>query len=468
MNKKVILLNVCLAVATVSMSQTAGGGISARMLQNIQDSQKGNIADQALFNAIASNSIDDLAKNHANQGDIDTYFSNETPKQSIMDQKSSGRCWMFSGLNVLRANFAKVKRDSLTVEYSQGYLFFYDQLEKANLMLQGIIDCARKPIDDVRVQFFFKNPINDGGTFCGVADLAEKYGLVPKSVVPETFSSDNTGRMAKVLSSKLREFGLELRDMVNGGKKAAAIQTRKTEMLATVYHILSLTLGEPVKTFQYAFKDKNGKALTPVKTYTPLAFYNETVGGALNGTFIMVMNDPRRPYYKTYEVELDRHTYDGHNWKYLNLPMTAIDTLAIASIKDGHKLYSSYDVGKQFDRSRGYLDTENFDYGTLFGTTFGMDKSQRISTFDSGSTHAMTLTAVDIDANGKPLKWKVENSWGPSYGQSGCLIMTNRWFDEYMFRLVVDKKYVPSHILKQYEQKPVMVTPEDPLFAEDE
>jgi bleomycin hydrolase len=468
MNKRVILIGLCLATTGMLMAQTKDGGISAQMLSQIQQSQKSTVADKAIFNAVASNSIDDLAKNQANQGEIDTYFSNETPKQSIMDQKSSGRCWMFSGLNVLRANFAKAHKDTLSVEYSQNYLFFYDQLEKANLMLQGVIDCAKKPIDDPRVQFFFKNPINDGGTFCGVADLTEKYGLVPKSVMPETFSSDNTSRMAKMISSKLREFGLELRDMVNGSKKPAAIKARKTEMLGTVYHMLTMTLGEPVKQFQYAFKDKNGKAVVPARTYTPLEFYKETVGGPLNGTFIMVMNDPRRPYNKTYEVEFDRHTYDGHNWKYLNLPMQDIENLAIASIKDGRKMYSSYDVGKQFDRKRGYLDTENYDYESLLGTTFGMNKAQRISTFDSGSTHAMTLTAVDIDSNGKPLKWKVENSWGPSYGQNGCLIMTNRWFEEYMFRLVIDNKYVPTDMMKQYEQKPTMLTPEDPLFAEDE
>lgn len=468
MNKRVILIGLCLATTGMLMAQTKDGGISAQMLSQIQQSQKSTVADKAIFNAVASNSIDDLAKNQANQGEIDTYFSNETPKQSIMDQKSSGRCWMFSGLNVLRANFAKAHKDTLSVEYSQNYLFFYDQLEKANLMLQGVIDCAKKPIDDPRVQFFFKNPINDGGTFCGVADLTEKYGLVPKSVMPETFSSDNTSRMAKMISSKLREFGLELRDMVNGSKKPAAIKARKTEMLGTVYHMLTMTLGEPVKQFLYAFKNKNGKAVVPAKTYTPLEFYKETVGGPLNGTFIMVMNDPRRPYNKTYEVEFDRHTYDGHNWKYLNLPMQDIENLAIASIKDGRKMYSSYDVGKQFDRKRGYLDTENYDYGSLLGTTFCMNKAQRISTFDSGSTHAMTLTAVDIDSNGKPLKWKVENSWGPSYGQNGCLIMTNRWFEEYMFRLVIDNKYVPTDMMKQYEQKPTMLTPEDPLFAEDE
>ena len=467
MKQKTILVGLCLAIAGMAQAQTNDGGISSQMLQQMEKQQAQQPLSRGLFNAIAQNNIDDLAKNFQNQGDIDTHFSIETPKQSIHDQKSSGRCWMFSGLNVLRADFAKRHQDTLAVEFSHGYLFFYDQLEKANLMLQGVIDHASKPMDDTRVQFFFHHPINDGGTFCGVADLAPKYGLVPKGVQPETYSADNTSRMARIVSSKLREYGLELRDMVNSKTSKKAVQARKTEMLADIYRMLCMTLGEPVKEFTYAHKNKDGRQVGEPRKYTPREFYEETVGRQLNGTFIMVMNDPRRPYYKTYEVEYDRHTYDGTNWKYLNLPMKDIEQLAIAQLKDGRKLYSSYDVGKQFDRKRGYLDTENYDYGALFGTEFKMDKAQRIATFDSGSTHAMTLTAVDLDKDGQPVKWKVENSWGPASGVGGCLIMTNRWFEEYMFRLVVDKQYVPAETLKQYEQKPVMVMPEDPLFQED-
>ena len=463
MRKNVILFGAMLMMASSAMAQSSQGGIRNATLQQIVKAQNGS-ANKALFNAIANNNIDDLVKNPANQAPVDTHFSIETPKQSIHNQKSSGRCWMFSGFNVLRSNFAKNDKQGRVVEFSQDYLFFYDQLEKANLMLQGVIDTGKKSIEDPQVQFFFKNPINDGGTFCGVADLAEKYGLAPMSAQPETFSSNNTSKMSKLISSKLREYGLELRKMVAQGKKSSAIQTRKDEMLATVYHMLSLTLGEPVKEFTYAFRDKNGKQVGEAKKYTPKSFYEETVGHSLNGTFLMVMNDPRRPYHKTYEVEYDRHTYDGHNWKYLNLPMEEIAQLAIASLKDGHKMYSSYDVGKQLDRKRGYLALDNFDYGSLFGTSFPMNKAERISTFDSGSTHAMTLTAVDLDANGKPVKWKVENSWGADNGFSGCFIMTNDWFNEYMFRLVVDKKYASEQLLKEFDQKPTMLTPDDPLF----
>ena len=462
--QKIYSLAVALCMTATVNAQT--GGISSKMLGEIQKQNKMTPAENAIANAIAANSIDNLAQNRNNAAELDTYFSIETPKQTITDQKSSGRCWMFSGMNVLRANFAK-RTDSLRVEFSQAYLFFYDQLEKANLFLQGVIDTGKKPIDDQRVQFFFKNPINDGGTFCGVADLTEKYGLVPKQVMPESYSSDNTSKMARLISSRLREDGLILRKMVAEGKKAADIEKAKTEMLAKVYRMLALTIGEPPTQFTYAHRNKDGKAVGDPKTYTPQEFFKEVVGDKLNGTFIMVMNDPRHPYYKTYEVELDRHTYDGHNWKYLNLPMDDIEQLAIASLKDGRKLYSSYDVGKMLDRKRGYGDTENFDYGSLMGTTFGMNKAERISTFDSGSTHAMTLTAVDLDANGKAKKWKVENSWGASWGQQGCMIMSDRWFREYMFRLVVDKKYVSEELLKLNEQKPVMVTPEDPLFINE-
>lgn len=463
-----ILTLAAAALMAVTLPAAAQGGITPDMLSTMRSAQPATAADRALFNAMAANSIDDLARNHSNGGDIDTYFSHETPTQSITDQQSSGRCWMFSGLNVLRADYAR-RSDSLTVELSHAYLFFYDQLEKANLFLQGVIDHAGRDMDDERVRFFFRDPVGDGGTFCGVADLTEKYGVVPATVMPETYSADNTAKMRSLLKSKLREYGLQLRRMVADGATEASLTQTKTTMLTTVYHMLALTLGEPPTQFTYTPRNKDGKPIGTARTYTPQQFFSELTGRtSLNGTFIMVMNDPRREYYKTYEVEYDRHTYDGHNWRYLNLPIDDIAQLAISAIKDGHKLYSSYDVGKFLDRRRGYCDINNYDYASLFGTTFGMDKAQRIATYDSGSTHAMTLTAVDLDADGQPVKWKVENSWGASWGQKGCLIMTHEWFAEYMFRLVIDKSYVPERLLRLSEQEPVMVMPEDPLFLPDE
>ena len=343
------LRNIALAVALVTAGtalaqKTAGGGIDNGMLRQIE--QKATKNHPALSNAMASNSIEDLARNYRNATITDDHFSVETPKQNIHNQRQSGRCWMFSSFNVFRANFAKRHNDTLRVEYSHDYLFFYDQLEKANLMLQGVIDTGTKPMDDVRVQFFFRLPIGDGGTFCGVADLADKYGLVPSEVMPESFSTDNTSKARQLISSKLREYGLQLREMVQKGKKANALEKAKTRMLGQIYHMLELTIGTPPQHFTYAFRNAKGQQVGEPKNYTPMSFYKEVMGGQqLNGTFIMVMNDPRRDYWKTYEVEYDRHTYDGHNWKYLNLPMDDIEQMAIAALKGGHKLYSSYDVG---------------------------------------------------------------------------------------------------------------------------
>ena len=460
------LATLCITAALALPAVAQRGAISGEMLENFRREVPQTPTARALQNALVTQGVGALATRNNAAETADTYFSNEAPSKGITDQQSSGRCWLFTGLNVMRAQVIK-ERQLAKFEFSQSYNSFYDQLEKANLMLQAVIDNAKLPMEDARVQFFFKNPINDGGTFCGVADLAEKYGLVPKSVQPETYSSDNTKIMAKLVSRKLREFGLELRKLVAEKKSKTAVNDRKTEMLSTIYHLLTLTLGEPVKTFTYVFTDKNGKAIGESKQYTPRSFYDVTVGHPLNGTFLMVMNDPRHPYYKTYEVQYDRHTYDGHNWTYLNLPMDEIAQLAIASIKDGHKMYSSYDVGKQLDRKRGYLDLDNYDYASLTGTTYNMDKADRIRTFDSGSTHAMTLTAVDLDRQGKPVKWKVENSWGPSYGHQGYLIMTNRWFNEFMFRLVVDRKYASEKVLKAAQQKPIMLLQDDPLFQDD-
>ena len=217
MRKVIILASICFALG--AFAQTRNGGLSDSMIKDIQKDYKLSGSERALVNAIAGNAIDDLAKNHKNAGALDTHFSVETKKQSITDQQQSGRCWMFSGMNVLRSDF-NLRTDSLTVEFSQAYLFFWDQLEKANLMLQGVIDTAEKPIDDQRVQFFFHYPINDGGTFCGVADLGDKYGMVPKEVMPESFSSDNTSKARSLISSKLREFS-SLQNCVSSGFSCA-------------------------------------------------------------------------------------------------------------------------------------------------------------------------------------------------------------------------------------------------------
>lgn len=465
--KRFLLALLLAAPATLLTAQNVGkGGITPEMMQQIKAAQPAAGTTTALRNALAGTSINQLSKTAVNPAENDTYFSNTVPSRGITDQQSSGRCWLFTGMNVMRAQMID-KYDLGAFQFSQSYSFFYDQLEKANLFLQAVIDNAKKPMDDKLVEWLFKNPLSDGGTFCGVIDVVSKYGLVPAEVMPESYSANNTSQMARILSLKLREYGLTLRKAAADGAKPAQLEKRKTEMLATVYRILTICLGEPVQEFTWTRKSADGKPVE-TKTYTPLSFYKEYVGTDLKNTYVMLMNDPSRPYHKTYTIDMDRHSYDGAQWTYLNLPMDEIKQMAIASIKDSTMMYYSCDVGKFLNSKTGILSLQNYDYESLFGTDFPMTKAERISTFASASSHAMTLMGVDLDADGKPVKWMVENSWGASSGHNGHLIMTDEWFDEYSFRLVVDKKYVPAATLKLFDQKPTVLPAWDPLFAGEE
>ena len=481
--KKLFLTAVLAACSAVVLSaQQPAGGLSSEMLEQISASYKDNAYDKAISNALAGTSIATLAINADNAAMIDTHFSDRVRTKGITDQQSSGRCWLFTGLNVLRAKM--IDKDGLPgMEFSQNYLFFYDQLEKANLFLQGVIDTKELPFEDRKVDWLFSNPLSDGGQFTGVSNLITKYGLVPAEVMPETYQSNNTSQMANLLKLKLREDGLALRkayeEAYAKGKKLpkkdagklmdkvnAELQQMKLEQLSEIYRMLALCLGEPVKEFQWTRCDKDNK-IVDRRTYTPLSFYQEYIGEDLENNYVMIMNDPCREYGKVYEIDYDRHVYDGHNWLYINLPVERIKEMAIASIKDNVAMYFSCDVGKFYSRSKGTLDLANFDYDSLMGVEFGMNKQERVMTHASGSSHAMTLIAVDI-VDGKPVKWMVENSWGPASGYKGCLIMTDEWFNEYMFRLVVEKKYVPEDILKMLEQTPVQLPAWDPMFSMEE
>ena len=463
--KFAIVLIISVIAPIFGYSQNTG--ITPDMLKNIQDSYKSSPENKALQNAIAGNDINKIALNFENEAQFDTYFSHRVPSQAVTDQKSSGRCWLFTGLNVLRSKAIAQYDLPADFQFSQVYLFFWDQLEKSNLFLQAIIDTRKAPMDDKTVEWLFKNPIGDGGQFTGVANLIDKYGVVPAEAMRETNSSNKTSTMSSVLSLKLREYGLELREM--GAKKGvteAQLLQRKQEMLKVVYKILALNVGEPPAQFSWTQRDKNGKPVETA-TYTPASF-REKFANVDFSTFYMIMNDPTREYYKVYEIEYDRHVYDGDNWKYLNLPMEEIAPLAIASIKDSTMMYFSCDVGKFLNRDKGFMDVNNYDYASLFGIDFKMDKKQRVSTFASGSSHAMTLCAVDLDENDQPKKWMVENSWGSNYGYKGFLIMTNEWFNEYMFRVVIESKYIPEKYLKMFDSKPIMLPAWDPMFAPEE
>ena len=454
-------LLVITAISVVT-AQKNEGGIDAKMLEKIKSGYTASAEQKAVKNALASTSIATLAINGDNLAMCDTHFSHRVKTRGITDQKSSGRCWLFTGLNVLRAKMID-KHNLSQFEFSQNYLSFYDLLEKSNLFLQAVIDTRSLAFDDRKVDWLFAHPIGDGGQFTGVSNLVMKYGAVPKEAMPETYQSNNTRNMRTILSLKLREYGLALR----AAKSDKAASALKVEQLTEIYRILVECLGVPPTEFEWTHRNRKGEVIS-TERYTPKAFYDKYIGEELEQNYIMIMNDPTREYGKVYEIEYDRHVYDGENWLYINLPIERVKEMAIASIKDNTAMYFSCDVGKFLDRKKGTLDLANFDYESLFNTSFPMDKRERVMTHASGSSHAMTLIAVDLDKEGKPRKWMVENSWGAKSGYKGNLIMTDEWFNEYMFRLVVERKYVPQDILDMLNQKPILLPAWDPMFAPEE
>ena len=462
---KVKVLFLSLVCCGTMMAQQS---ITPEILKQLESQAEVTPAERALRNAVQSGSINKITQLANNPQAKDTWFSVEVLNTGVTNQESSGRCWLFTGTNVLRQRAMK----NLKIEnfmFSHVYSFFYDQLEKSNLFLQGIIDTRKQDLDSQQVQWLMSNPLSDGGTYTGVADLVTKYGLVPKDVMPETYIANNTSEFDSHMKRKLREIAINIREKSEAGASVKELEAYKMEQMKTIYRMLVLAYGEPVKEFTWAPKDKKGKYLSEPKQYTPMSFYKEVCAPEedLNADYVMLMNDPSRPYNKVYEIDMDRHVYDGHNWLYVNLDIDDLAPIAIASLKDSVPMYFSCDVGKQLNRQTGLLAMDNYQYGDLFGTTFGMSKKQRIQTHDSGSSHAMTLVAVDLDKDGEPTKWKVENSWGPTYGYAGHLIMTDEWFREYMFRVVVNRKFCPQRVLDILKQKPVRLPAWDPMFSEE-
>ncbi len=404
---------ISLSLAAMALSYPAAyakenGGITPQMLERMKAEMDLSPSRKAVRNALSGNHIDKLASNPDAKNSFDTHFSHRVKSEGITDQHSSGRCWLFTGLNMLRSQIM-AEKGMPELKLSQNYNFFFDQLEKSNLFLQSIIDLAERPMDDKTVDWLFRHPLSDGGQFTGLSDNLMKYGIVPAEIMGETFSANNTSRLSSLIALKLREYGLELRKMHAEGKGEKEISARKQAMLGEVYGMLAITLGTPPSEFTYTLRDKDGNAVS-TKTYTPQQFYREFAGNDLRNNYVMLMNDPSREFYRLYEIDLDRHVYDGKNWTYINLPVEEIKKVAIESIKDSTMMYFSCDVGKFLDRDRGVLDPDNYDYASLMGVDFGMDKADRIRTYASASSHAMRLMAVELDAEGRPVKWTVENS----------------------------------------------------------
>ncbi|MBQ6081203.1 MAG: C1 family peptidase [Bacteroidales bacterium] len=457
-----------LFLAAVLSAQTLTSEVIKEVQQSFDRDAAATVAMQNILTATAD--IKSAALSHANEGAVDHLFKYKADVSGITDQQRSGRCWLFTSTNQLRPLVMK-KYNLASFNFSNNYCYFWDIFEKANLFLENVIATADRDFDDRAVVTFFRAPVADGGVWNLFYNVVEKYGIVPASVMPETANSNNTSQMLSILSERLRKAGYEIREasaVPAKGKKAVAQRADKVfaikmAALKDVYRVLALCLGEPPAEFTWRYQTKDGKIES--LSSTPLDFWKEIRPADFGAdSYIMIMNDPTREYYKRYEIDNYRNTYEGINWVYLNLPNEDIKAAALASLKAGEPMYASCDVGKQANRATGVLDVNNYDYGSLLGIDLKMDKKARILTRQSGSSHAMLLMACDTDQNDVPTKWQFENSWGPTAGHNGYLTFTDEWFSEYMFRVVINKKYLDAKALEALNTKPVMLPVWDYMF----
>ncbi len=444
---------LCVAALSVMTLNAQQPSLSTEAVNKIRASYDGTNANtKALRNAVRSNkSLKTLALNPDVVNNVDHTFKYKVEgNNTISNQRQSGRCWMFTSMNVLRPSV--VEQYNLSeFEFSYNYSFFWDLFEKSNLFLENMISTAKADMDDRELVTFLKSPVDDGGVWNHFYNVGKKYGVVPADVMPETVHSNNTSAMRSVINERLRKGGYDIRMAAKSGKEA--MNAIKMETLKDIYRVLSLCLGEPPVSFDWKYTDKDGNVQI-VKGLTPSKFYADIIPADYNeDTYIMVMNDPTRPYYKVYEIKNYRNTIEGINWKYLNLPNEDIKEAALKSIKNNEPMYTSSDVGKEFNREKGILAMDMYNVEELLGIDLSMDKKARILTRQSGSAHAMLLVACDTDENDKPVKWEFENSWGVDRGHEGYLTFTDEWFDNYIFRVVIKKEYLDKDALKALNGK---------------
>jgi len=369
---------------------------------------------------------------------------------------------MFAALNTLRYQVMK-KYNLKTFELSQAYLFFWDKLEKSNYFLESILDTLDEPANGRLVSYLLTAPVNDGGQWDMLCNLIEKYGVVPKTAYPESKASSGSREMDMTLTEKLREDACILRKLHKEGAGLDELRARKTRMLGEIYRLLCICLGEPPKTFTFEYRDKDNN-FHREEGLTPKSFFEKYVGVDLSD-YVSLINAPTedKPYGRSYTVQYLGNVKEGSAVRYLNLPIEELKKAAIAQMKDGQPVWFGCDVGKHSERDSGIMDLDIRGLEDLLDTRFTMTKAERLDYGQSLMTHAMVFQGVNLDENGKPNRWRVENSWGKEPGKDGYYLMTDRWFDEYMYQVVVNKKYLTAEQIAAYEAEPIALEPWDPM-----
>ncbi|MCV3733926.1 C1 family peptidase [Mycoplasma enhydrae] len=439
--------------------------INEKLLKKFSEKYNSDATNKAVENAVAKVGIKEASTNQEVLRRHNFQFSHTTKKGNVTEQKQSGRCWMFAALNTARVKTME-KFDLKTTEFSQTYTLFWDKLERSNYFLDAIIDTVNEQTDSRVVSHLLKSPLEDGGQWDMFSAILNKYGIVPKDHMPETFSSSNTYNMNSYLVSMLRYFAFEIREEYKKSKDLNKLNALKENYLYYVYNILVKSLGNPPKVVNFEYEDKDGK-YHRLETMSPQQFFKNVVGWNLDNK-VSVINSPTidKPYNKTYTIKYLGNVVEGKQIKHLNLPINELKKMAIESIKNGEPVWFGCDVGKMSQSIVGIMDHEMFKYEDVYGYFPKWTKGKRLEYGESLLTHAMVFTGVNLDKEGNPINWQVENSWGTKIGREGVFSMSDQWFDEFTYQIMVDKSYLSKEALDIYENSEVItVAPWDPMGA---
>jgi len=436
--------------------------IDASSLKRYEKSFDEDPRNRLAMNAVTENGITPVALNRKDVNRINFTFSHQIDSPEATNQEKSGRCWLFSGLSFLALEAMK-KLNVKTFELSEIYQMFWDKLEKANYFLENIIETRTEPLDSRRIMWLLSNPLSDGGQWDMFVNLVEKYGVIPKSFMPETKSSNNSGAMNALLETKLREYAKLIRDEQANDSELEKLYSIKQRSLEEFYRMLTVSLGKPPTEFYWEWRDKEEK-FQRHGMMDPKEFYREYIGIDLND-LICLINAPTldKPFNRTYTVRNLGNVVEGRPIRYLNVDMKSLKKATVDTIKDNHAVWFGCDVGQMLATERGAMDLNIYDYELVFGTRFNLDKASRLDYGCSKMTHAMLLTGVDLDDGDQPNKWRVENSWGAKIGDKGYMYMMDEWFDQYLYEVTVNKKYLGPELLTALETEPVILEPWDPM-----
>ena len=418
----------------------------------------------AMENAISHNGLLTSLEKRSSAVENTPVFSLDLTKDKVSDQKASGRCWMFAALNTFRHKMiAGFQLEDF--ELSQAHTFFWDKYEKSNWFLEQVIATADQELTSRKVKFLLDTPQQDGGQWDMVVALFEKYGVVPKSVFPESISSSNSRELNQILNKLLRQDAQILRELRAEGAESSELQTKKEELLQEVFNFLAMNLGLPPLQFDFSYRDKDNHFHSE-SGLTPQTFYQKYVDLKLDD-YVSIINAPTadKPYGRSYTVEMLGNVVGSKPVRYLNVEMDRLKEMAIAQMQAGETVWFGSDVGQSSNRKAGVMAEEMHDFTASMDIRLTQDKAGRLDYSESLMTHAMVLTGVDLDENGKAKKWKVENSWGEKVGNKGYFVASDAWMDEYTYQIVVRKEFLTAAELAAYEEEPIVLAPWDPMGA---